>query len=74
MLWVESESDKLALIQDPDSPFFTTDHFDGHPSVLVRSSRLDQISRTELAELIQDAWLARASKTRATAWLAANHP
>src|SRR5215469_13298351 len=59
MLWVESESDKLALIQDPDSPFFTTDHFDGHPSVLVQSSRLDQISQTELAELIQDAWLAR---------------
>jgi hypothetical protein len=74
MLWVESDSDKLALIQDPDSPFFTTNHFDGHPSVLVRSSRLAEISRTELAELIQDAWLARASKTRAAAWLAANHP
>ena len=72
MLWGESDSDKLALIQDPDSPFFTTDHFDGHPSVLVRSSRLMEISRTELAELIQDAWLARASKTRAAAWLAAN--
>jgi hypothetical protein len=74
MLWVESESDKLALIQDPDSPFFTTDHFDGHLSVLVRSSRLAEISRTELAELIQDAWLARASKRRAAAWLASNHP
>jgi hypothetical protein len=58
MVWVESESDKLALIQDPDSPFFSTDHFDGHPSVLVRSSRLAEISRTELAELVQDAWLA----------------
>ncbi|MBO0881408.1 MAG: MmcQ/YjbR family DNA-binding protein [Mycobacterium sp.] len=74
MLWVESDSDKLALIQDPDLPFFTTDHFDGHPSVLVRSSRLTEISRTELAELIQDAWLSRASKTRAAAWLAANQP
>lgn len=74
MLWVESESDKLALIQDPDSPFFTTDHFDGHLSVLVRSSRLAEISRAELAELIQDAWLARASKRRASAWLASNHP
>ena len=37
MIWVESESDKLALIQDPESPFFTTDRFDGHPSVLVRA-------------------------------------
>lgn len=70
MLWVESESDKLALVSDPESPFFTTDHFDGHPSVLVRASRLGEISRTELAELIQDAWLSRASNRRAAAWLA----
>jgi hypothetical protein len=70
MLWVESESDKLALIQDPAAPFFTTGHFDGHPSVLVQASRLAEIGRTELAELIQDAWLARASKKRAAAWLA----
>lgn len=74
MLWVESESDKLALVQDPGSPFFTTDHFDGHPSVLVRASRLADISRAELAELIEDAWLARASKRRAAAWLASRHP
>ncbi|BBY06176.1 MmcQ/YjbR family DNA-binding protein [Mycobacterium noviomagense] len=72
MLWVESESDKLALVQDPDAPFFTTDRFDGHPSVLVRASRLAEISRTELAELIQDAWLSRASKRRAAEWLAAH--
>jgi hypothetical protein len=71
MLWVESESDKLALIQDPDSPFFTTDHFDGHPSVLLRASRLAEISVTEVTELVADAWLSRASKRRADAWLAA---
>ncbi|SPM39794.1 Uncharacterized protein MNAB215_1986 [Mycobacterium numidiamassiliense] len=70
MLWVESESDKLALIQDPGSPFFTTAHFDGHPSVLVRGSRLTEITATELTELIQAAWLSRASKRRAEAWLA----
>ncbi|MGD1204884.1 MmcQ/YjbR family DNA-binding protein [Mycobacterium seoulense] len=70
MLWVESESDKLALTQDPASPFFTTDRFDGHPSVLVQAGRLAEISRTELAELIQDAWLSRASKRRAARWLA----
>ena len=72
MLWVESESDKLALVQDPDTPFFTTDRFDGHPSVLVRASRLAEVSRTELAELIQDAWLSRASKRRAAEWLTAH--
>ena len=70
MLWVESESDKLALTQDPASPFFTTAHFDGHPSVLVQARRLAEITVTELTELVQDAWLSRASKRRADAWLA----
>jgi hypothetical protein len=70
MIWVESEADKLALIQDPNSPFFTTDRFEGHPSVLVRASRLREIGRVELTEMIQDAWLSRASKRRADLWLA----
>jgi len=70
MIWVESEGDKLALVSDPVSPFFPTNHFDGHPSVLVRASRLGEISRTELAELVQDAWLSRASRKRAATWLA----
>jgi hypothetical protein len=70
MIWVESESDKLALIQDPDSPFFTTERFDGHPSVLIRGSDLRAIGKTELTELIQDAWLSRASKRRGQRWLA----
>jgi hypothetical protein len=70
VIWVESGDDKAALVQDPGSPFFTTDHFNGHPSVLVRASRLHEVSRAELAELIQDAWLSRASRRRAADWLA----
>ena len=35
VFWVPSESDKQALVQDQMSPFFSTSHFDGHPSVLV---------------------------------------
>jgi hypothetical protein len=70
MIWVESEIDKMALVQDRDSPFFTTPRFDDHPSVLVRASRLGEIERTELTELIQDAWLSRASKRRGEQWLA----
>jgi len=70
MIWVESESDKLALIQDRHSPFFTTDRFDGHPSVLLRATRLQEIGKAELTELIQDAWLSRASKRRGERWLA----
>ena len=69
VFWVESEADKQALVQDEASPFFTTAHFKGHPSVLVRASRIGELSRDELAEVIQDAWLSRASKRRATAWL-----
>jgi hypothetical protein len=69
VFWVESEADKLALVQDDGSPFFTTKHFDGHPSVLIRASRLGEITRAELAEVVQDAWLSRASARRAADWL-----
>jgi len=70
---VPSEADKQALVQDQTSPFFTTSHFDGHPSVLVRGSRIGELTLPELTEVIQDAWLAQASPTRAAAWLNA-HP
>ena len=69
MFWVPSESDKLALVQDQASPFFTTPHFDGHPSVLLRGSQVGELTAQELSELVQDAWLCRASPRRAAAWL-----
>jgi hypothetical protein len=69
IIWVGSDADKLALVQDARSPFFTTPHFDGHSSVLVRASRLGEIDRDELAEIIEEAWLSRASAARARAWL-----
>jgi hypothetical protein len=69
VIGVESADEKTALVQDPDTPFFTTDHFNGHLSVLVRASRLREITRQELAEVIQDAWLCRASRRRAADWL-----
>jgi hypothetical protein len=71
VFWVPSESDKQALVQDRTSPFFTTPHFDGHPSVLVRASRIGELTLAELTEIIQDAWLSQASPSRAAAWLAA---
>ncbi|GLP78951.1 hypothetical protein TUM20984_03710 [Mycobacterium antarcticum] len=69
VIWVESEADKEALVQDADSPFFTTPHFDGHPSVLVRATELHRVGVVELQELIQDAWLSQASTRRARRWL-----
>jgi hypothetical protein len=74
VFWVASEADKQALVQDETSPFFTTTHFDGHPSVLLRASRIGELTREELAEQVQDAWLSRASARRAAAWLNANPP
>jgi hypothetical protein len=69
VFWVPSESDKQALVQDPGLPFFTTAHFNGHLSVLLRASHLGQLTRDELAEVVQDAWLSRASQKRADTWL-----
>ncbi len=70
VFWVESEAEKEALVQDPTTPFFTTPHFDGHESVLVQASRLGEITLAELTEVVQDAWLARASARRRAHWLA----
>ncbi|MGI5182777.1 MmcQ/YjbR family DNA-binding protein [Dactylosporangium sp. CA-152071] len=71
VFWVESDADKQALIQDASTPFFTTAHFNGHPSVLLRACRIGELTYAELAEVVQDAWLSRASARRAAAWLAA---
>lgn len=69
VFWVPSEADKQALVQDESSPWFTTAHFDGYPSVLLRGARVGEVSRQELAEVIEDAWLSRASPARRARWL-----
>jgi hypothetical protein len=74
VFWVASEADKQALIQDEASPFFTTSHFDGHLSVLLRASQIAKLTRQELAEVTQDAWLSRASPRRAATWLSTHPP
>jgi hypothetical protein len=40
--------------------------------VLLRAAHVGRLSRTELTELVQDAWLAQASARRRTAWLNAH--
>ncbi len=74
VFWVGNEADKQSLIGDPGSPFFTTSHFDGHPSVLLRATDLPALTRAELAEVIADAWLSRASARRAAGWLREHPP
>lgn len=70
VLWVASEEEKQALLADESLPFFTTAHFDGHPSVLLRGSRVGELTRDELAEFVHDAWLARAGVRARKRWLA----
>lgn len=70
VFWVADEGEKTALVEDPTTPYFTTPHFAGHPSVLLRASRIGELARDEVVELVQDAWLCRASARRARQWLA----
>jgi hypothetical protein len=58
---------KEALLADESGVYFTTPHFDGYPAVLVR---LGEIAVPELEELLAEAWLARAPKRLAEAFLA----
>ena len=74
VFWVPDESDKQAMVQDDSTPYFTTPHFDGHPSVLLRGSRIGELSYDELAEVVQDAWLSRASRRRRAEWLKTHPP
>ncbi len=64
---VEHLGAKEALLANEPDVFFTTPHFDGHPSILVR---LERISLAGLKEVIAEAWLARASDRLARAYLA----
>lgn len=55
-----TEADKQALVEDERLPFFTIDHFRGYAAVLVEQSRLGEIEREELTEIITEAWAAKA--------------
>jgi len=57
---------KEALLADDPNVFFTTPHFDGYPAILAR---LDRIAPEDLNELIIEAWLDRAPKRLAEAYL-----
>lgn len=57
-----TEVEKNALVEDPDTPFFTIDHFKGYSAVLVQQSRLGEIDRDELVEILTDAWATRAPR------------
>ena len=60
---------KELMVADDRGVFFTTPHFNDYPAVLVRIRDLPRMDREELFELIAEAWLTRAQKRMAKAWL-----
>jgi hypothetical protein len=61
---------KEMTVQDDRGVFFTTPHWNGYPAVLIRIPDLKQLSRADLRDLVEEAWLSRAPKRVAKAWLA----
>jgi hypothetical protein len=59
LVWCADEAEKDFLLRADPEKFFTTPHYDGHPSVLVR---LGAVDRDELSELLTDSWRVRAPK------------
>jgi hypothetical protein len=57
VVWVADEGEKQSLIRADAGKFFTTAHYEGHPSVLVRWARVEV---DELSELLTEAWRVRA--------------
>jgi len=67
---VADQGVKDLLLADVRGVYFTTPHFDGYPGILVRIPDLERIDRDELRDLVAEAWLCRAQKRVARAWLA----
>ncbi|HEY2309779.1 MAG TPA: MmcQ/YjbR family DNA-binding protein [Gaiellaceae bacterium] len=61
---------KELLLSDSRGVYFTTPHWNGYAAVLMRIPDLDRLERDELSDLVEEAWLTRAQKRLAKAWLA----
>ena len=70
MLRVADLDVKELMVADERTPFFTTPHFNGYPAVLLRIRDLKRVKKAELRDLVAEAWLTRAQKRVAKAWLA----
>jgi hypothetical protein len=69
MFRVEDLGVKELMLTDARRIYFTTPHFDGYPAVLVRIPDLARLDLGELGDLVAEAWLTRAQKRLAKAWL-----
>ena len=46
VFWVADDGAKQEILAEEETPFFTTPHFNGHPSVLLRASRIGTSTAT----------------------------
>ena len=67
---VADQDMKDFVLADDRGVWFTTPHWNGYPAVLTRIALLKEVDRDELEERLVEAWLTRAKKRVATAWLA----
>jgi hypothetical protein len=65
---------KELLLADPRGIYFTTPHWNGYPAVLIHLPDLRKLKRAEVRDTVIDAWLSRAPKRLAKAWLASEEP
>jgi hypothetical protein len=56
---ITGEEEKQALLAANPAVYFTTDHYNGYPAILVH---LSQIELNDLEDLITDAWYLRSPK------------
>jgi hypothetical protein len=61
---------KELMLADERGVFFTTPHWNSFPAVLMRIPDLKRLGKQELADLVAEAWLTKAQKRVAKAWLA----
>ena len=56
VVWIDEQAREAWLARDPET-FFITDHYVGHPWILVC---LENVDRNDLRDLLERAWQARA--------------
>lgn len=62
---------KEVLLRSDPGVFFTTPHFNGYPAVLIQ---LKKVAPKKLKDVLTEAWLARAPKRVAAAFLERRKP
>ncbi len=71
VVWCADATEKDALIATDPDKYFTTPHYDGHPTVLVRMAAVDL---QEMTEALVESWRLRAPQKLVSEFDAAAGP